>query len=107
MEDGPPFSATDVLSVTVTVAGIAIALAAIRPGSPAVPFFLTAGLFATGGSLYALATLWTEAGLRFRHSLGLNRPERLGSRYEALLCTILGLLLLTGAYVALLFSTFL
>lgn len=110
--DERPFSATDLLSVTITVAGFAIALAALRPDSLAVVPFLAAGLFSTAGSLYAMAALLDEAGVTWNHLkpsslLRGERPERLGTaRFVALLCATVGVMILVGAYIALLFDTF-
>lgn len=107
MEPPGQFSAIDILGVSVTVAGFALVLATLQP-SGAAPVFLTAGLFATGGSLYAVASLWDGSGARVRQLVDReNRPEGLREyRLEALVATSLGLLLLTGAYLKLLFDIY-
>lgn len=107
--DEPLFSAVDILGVSVTVAGFALALAAIQSDAEITPVFLTAGLFATFGSLYATASLWRGSGARFRQLLGDDglRPEGLRHyRLEALVATIGGLFLLTLAYIVLLIATY-
>jgi hypothetical protein len=88
----------ELLQVAITVAGIAVALAAIRPESEAAPFFRSAGLISLVGSAYAMSRLWQDAGLGPR-DLFPHRGTDL--RYLSLLFTAWGMILLALAYAAL------
>ena len=79
-----PGNAHDLIRVGLTVASLAIAVAAFVGTGPIVPFFLVAGLMATIATGYAIAQVWADAGLGLRHLVPLRWPAGLDARYEAL-----------------------
>lgn len=98
--------ASDLLQISATIAGIAIALATLSARSSVTPFLLLGGLSSLAGSGYALASMWSEAGLSRLALLPRRRPAGYGAEYEALVYTAWGLTILGGAYVALLIKLF-
>jgi hypothetical protein len=101
-----PLGAPEFLSVTTTVAALAVALVALRPDSPAAVPFLIAGLFAIGGSLYSLVAILEGAGIQPRRPFRGAQSELSSTLFAAVLCMIPGMLLLIGAYIALLIDSF-
>lgn len=84
-EAGPnPGTPHDLIRVGITLAAIAIALAAFRPESRTVYFFLSVGLLAAVGTGYAIAALWGAAGLTKEHMIPGRLPAHLDNRYTAL-----------------------
>ncbi|MBA3417003.1 MAG: hypothetical protein H0U10_17420 [Chloroflexia bacterium] len=79
-----PGSAHDLIRVGLTLASLAVAVAAFVRTGPIVPFFLVAGLMAAIATGYAIAQAWADAGLGPRHLVPLRRPEGRDLRYEAL-----------------------
>lgn len=89
-----PGSPHDLIRIGITLAAIAIALAAFRPDEWITILFLSVGLLAVVGTGYAMVALWQAAGLGLNHLSG-NLPPELDPRYTALV-------VLTWAMVALL-----
>ena len=104
--DNRTLSAPEFLAVTSTVAALAVALVALRPDSPAVVPFLISGLFAIGGSLYSLVAILEDAGIQPRRPFRSPESRLSSTLFAAVLCMIPGMLLLIGAYIALLIDTF-
>ena len=112
MQQRQPPGATDLLQVGATIAAIGVALATLATdkgptlgGLRIIPVgFLLAGLPALIGSMYAMAQMWSEAGMSIRALLMIDQPDDEGYWYEALVCTAWGLLLLGVIYFALLAS---
>lgn len=59
-------SPSDLLQVTITIAGFAVALIAIDPDGPLAPYLLLTGVSSLLSSAYAMAALWQGADLRLR-----------------------------------------
>ena len=102
MDDSQPSNPAELLQVTITVAGFAIALVAFDPRGAVAPYLLVAGLMSLGGSGHALAAMWQDAGLSWRALVTL----RLSLHEAALVYTVWGMLMLGIAYIALGFDTF-
>lgn len=94
----------DLLRVGVTIAGVALALGALRPDSGATPFLLLGGFLAVAGSGYAMAALWRTAGLSLRDLIPYRRPEGMDERYESLVYISWGLLVTGTAFLAMIFA---
>lgn len=101
-----PGNPHDLIRVGITLAAVAIALAALQAGSPMVPWFLLSGLAATIGTGYAMAQLWANARLSLRDLIPRRRPEWLDLRYEALVYVTWAMIGLTVTFVALLLTAY-
>lgn len=107
MRDEAPNPGTphDLLRVSLTLAAIAVALAAFRADSPVAPFFLLVGLLASIGTAFAMIALWNDAGLGINHLLtGILSPER-DYRYRALVIIAWSVIALIIVYVVFLFTS--
>jgi hypothetical protein len=101
----------DLIRVTFTIGGIAVALAALTiergptvGGVHVLPVvFLAAGIPAVVGSLFAMAELFWEAGLSRRELVRLKPADEQDAPYtrEAILYTAWSLFLLLAGYVVL------
>ncbi len=101
-ETGPnPGSPHDLIRFGITLAAIAIALAAFRPESWATFVFLSVGLLAVVGTGYAMVALWQAAGLGVNHLFG-NLPPELDHRYAALVVLTWAMIALVLTLVSLL-----
>lgn len=109
--------AGDLLQIAITIAAIAVALAAltldrgpvIRGVRPVPVSFLLSGLPAVFGGMYAMGDLWSQEGMSVRDALGHHpwnrargRPIDDGYAYNALVLTTWGIYLLGSLYVVLL-----
>ena len=104
-------SPSDLIRVTITIGGVAVALAALTlergptlAGIHVLPVvFLAAGIPAVVGSLFAMAELFWEAGLSRRDLVRLSPVREQNAPYtrEAILYTAWSLFLLLAGYVAL------
>lgn len=105
-EEAPdPGTPHDLLRVSLTVAAIAVALAAFRADSPVAPFLLLVGLLASVGTLFAMIALWNDAGLGLNHLLtGIIPPDR-DYRYRALVIIAWSVIALFVVYVVFLFTS--
>lgn len=104
-EKNGPGSPHDLLRVSITLAAIAVALAALRDDSPVAPFFLLAGFLASLGTGFAMMALWEQAGLGLNHLLtGLLPPDR-DYRYTALIVIAWAFIALFIVFVVFLFTS--
>jgi len=105
-EEAPdPGTPHDLLRVSLTLAAIAVALAAFRDDSPAAPFFLLVGLLASIGAAFAMIALWQDADLGINHLLaGFDLDDR-DFRYTSLIFTGWSLIALFIVYVIFLLTS--
>lgn len=102
-ENSGPGSPHDLLRVSITLAAIAVALAALRDDSPVAPFFLLAGFLASLGAGFAMMALWEDAGLGFSHLVTGFLPDDRDYRYRALIVITWSLIILYIVFVIFLF----
>ncbi|MDQ3693843.1 MAG: hypothetical protein M3464_09465 [Chloroflexota bacterium] len=100
-----PGTPHDLLRVSLTLAAIAVALAAFRDDSVVAPFFLAVGLLASAGSVFAMIALWEDAGLGIKHLLtGILSPDR-DHRYTALVIIAWSVIALFIVFAVFLFTS--
>jgi hypothetical protein len=105
-EQGPnPGSAHDLIRIGVTLAAVAVALAAFQRDEWVAPFYLVVGLAAVVGTGYALAALWRDAGMDIRNLFTLRPPAGSDNRFPALIFLTWAMILLLAVYLAMLFTT--
>lgn len=105
VEETGPGSPHDLLRVSITLAAIAVALAALRADSPVAPFFLLAGFLASLGTGFAMMALWEDAGLGLSYLFTGFFLRDFDNRYLALVIITWALIVLYVVFVVFLFTS--